>query len=95
MSTQMKSDDVIFKFFKEICDEKNDEKCVELGNNWIKAMEKNLDTMQSNLGESDKIKHKKNIESNKQHLNSLKDKTASEWREYATQCMVEIIDHKS
>ena len=95
MSTQMKSDDVIFKFFKEICDEKNDEKCVELGNNWIKAMEKNLDTMQSNLGESDRIKYKKNIESNKQHLNSLKDKTASEWREYATQCMVEIIDHKS
>ena len=91
----MKSDDVIFTFFKEICDEENDEKCVELGNNWIKAMEKNLDTMQSNLGESDKIKHKKNIESNKQHLNSLKDKTASEWREYATQCMVEIIDHKS
>ena len=95
MSTQMKSDDVIFKFFKEICDEKNDEKCVELGNNWIKAMEKNLDTMQSNLGETDRIKYKKNIESNKQHLNSLKDKTASEWREYATQCMVEIIDHKS
>ena len=91
----MKSDDVIFKFFKEICDEKNDEKCVELGNNWIKAMEKNLDTMQSNLGETDRIKYKKNIESNKQHLNSLKDKTASEWREYATQCMVEIIDHKS
>ena len=58
-------------------------------------MEKNLDTMQSNLGETDRIKYKKNIESNKQHLNSLKDKTASEWREYATQCMVEIIDHKS
>jgi len=29
------------------------------------------------------------------HLNNLKDKSATEWREYATQCMVEILDHKS
>jgi len=29
------------------------------------------------------------------HLNNLKDKSAEKWREYATQCMVEILDHKS
>ena len=51
--------------------------------------------MENNLIETDKIKHKQNIKNNKQHLNSLKGKTASEWREYATQCMVEILDHKS
>jgi len=28
-------------------------------------------------------------------LNNLKDKSAKEWREYATQCMVEILDQKS
>ena len=27
------------------------------------------------------------------HLNSLKNKTSSEWREYATQCMIEIMNH--
>jgi hypothetical protein len=95
MSAQIKSDDVIFNFFKQICDEKNDEKCIELGNNWIKAMETNLTNMENNLAESDKIKHKENIDSNKQHLDSLKGKTASEWRKYATQCMVEILDHKA
>ena len=95
MSTHIKSDDVIFNFFKQICDEKNDIKCVELGNSWIKAMETNLVHMEENLEEPDRIKHKKNIDNNKQHLNSLKDKTASEWRQYATKCMVEILDHKS
>ena len=40
MSEQIKSDDVIFNFFKQICDEKDNKKCVELGNNWIDAMEK-------------------------------------------------------
>lgn len=95
MSNQIKSDDVIFNFFKQICDEKNDEKCVELGNNWIKAMEVNLNNIEKNLEESDKIKHKVNIDNNKQHLDSLKGKTATEWREYATQCMVEILDNKA
>jgi len=95
MSTQIKSDDVIFNFFKQICDEKNDEKCVELGNNWIKAMETNLTNIEKNLETSDQIKHKENIDKNKKHLDSLKGKTASEWREYATQCMVEILDHKA
>ena len=94
MNTAIKTDDVIFNFFKQICDEKNDEKCVELGNNWIKAMETNLANMESNLEESDRVKHKENIDSNKKHLNGLKDKTASEWRQYATQCMIEILDHK-
>ena len=95
MSTHIKSDDVIFNFFKQICDEKNDDKCVELGNNWITAMENNLTNMEVNLDEADKIKHKENIENNKNHLNSLKEKNAEEWREYATLCMVEILDNKS
>tara|TARA_B110001450_G_C17631917_1_gene485562 strand:+ start:1195 stop:1488 length:294 start_codon:yes stop_codon:yes gene_type:complete len=95
MINQIKSDDVIFNFFKQICDENNDVKCVELGNSWIKTMEINLTNMENNLEHSDKIKHKENINSNKQHLNSLKNKTASEWREYATKCMIEILDHKT
>ena len=49
MSNQIKTDDVIFNFFKQICDEKNDEKCIKLGESWIEAMEKNLDTMEINL----------------------------------------------
>ena len=94
MSNQIKSDDIIFNFFKQICDEKNDEKCEELGENWIKAMEINLTNMEKNLEEPEKIKHKKDIDNNKQHLNDLKGKSASQWREYATQCMVEILDNK-
>ena len=81
-------------FFKQICDEKINEKCVVLGNSWITAMETNLANIEKNLMESDRMKHKENIDSNKKHLESLKGKTASEWREYATQCMVEILDNK-
>jgi hypothetical protein len=95
MNKEIKADDVIFNFFQQICDEKDDKKCVELGNSWINAMETNLTNMEKNLEEIDKVKHQKNIDSNKQHLNNLKDKTATEWREYATQCMVEILDHKT
>ena len=95
MSKEIKADDVIFNFFQQICDEKSDQKCVELGNGWINAMETNLINMEKNLEETDKAKHQENIKCNKQHLNSLKGKTATEWREYATQCMVEILDHKS
>ena len=95
MKKKVKADDVIFSFFKQICDEKDDDKCVELGNSWIIAMETNLNNMEANLDETDKIKHKDNIDSNKKHLNSLKGKKAVEWREYATQCMVEILDNKS
>ena len=40
MNTAIKTDDVIFNFFKQICDEKDVQKCVELGKEWIKAMEK-------------------------------------------------------
>ena len=58
MSNQIKSDDVIFNFFKQICDEKD------------------------------------NINNNRQHLDDLKSKSADGWREYATQCMVEILDNK-
>ena len=94
MSKEIKADDVIFNFFQQICDEKNDQKCVELGNGWINAMETNLINMEKNLEDTDKTKHQENIDSNKQHLNSLKNKTATEWREYATQCMVEILDNK-
>ena len=93
MNNSAKTDDVIF-IFKQICDEKDDQKCVELGNNWIKAMEMNLLNMESNLDEEDKIKHKEDIQNNRNHLNYLKGKDSSQWREYATKCMVEIMDNK-
>ena len=95
MSKEIKTDDVIFNFFKQVCDEKDDVKCVELGNCWISAMETHLENMEKNLEETDKVKYQESINSNKQQLDSLKGKSASEWREYATQCMVEILDHKS
>jgi len=95
MNDTVKTDDVIFNFFKQICDEKNDEKCVELGINWIKAMEINLNNMEANLDEKDKIKHQKDIKNNRNHLDSLKDKNSSEWREYATKCMIEIMENKN
>jgi hypothetical protein len=94
VSNQIKTDDIIFNFFKQICDEKDDQKCIELGNNWINAMETNLTKMETNLDENDKIKYKKDIQNNRNHLNSLKGKDASEWREYATKCMIEIMDNK-
>ncbi len=31
MNNSTKTDDIIFNFFKQICDEKDDQKCVELG----------------------------------------------------------------
>ena len=95
MGKEIKADDIVFNFFKQICDEQNNEKCVELGNNWITAMETNLINMEANLEVTDKIKHQEDIDSNKQHLNSLKGKIASQWREYATQCMIEILDNKT
>ena len=94
MKNPVKTDEVIFNFFKQICDEKDDKKCVELGNNWIKAMETNLTKMESNLDEEDKIKHKNDIRNNRDHLDSLKGKSSTEWREYATKCMIEIMDNK-
>ena len=94
MNKPVKTDDVIFNFFKQICDEKDDKKCVELGNSWINAMETNLNNMELNLEKKDKIKYKKDIQNNRDHLNSLKKKNSSEWREYATKCMVEIMDNK-
>ena len=51
--------------------------------------------MEANLDEKDKIKHKKDIQNNHNHLKSLKDKSSSEWREYATKCLIEIMDNKS
>ena len=94
MKNPVKTDEVIFNFFKQICDEKDDKRCVELGNNWIKAMETNLTKMESNLDEGDKIKHKNDIKNNRDHLDSLKGKSSTEWREYATKCMIEIMDNK-
>ena len=94
MNNSVKTDDVIFNFFKQICDEKDDEKCVQLGNQWIDAMELNLNNMEKNLDENDKVKYKDDIQNNRNHLNSLKGKSSSEWREYATTCMIEIIDNK-
>ena len=94
MNNSVKNDDVIFNFFKEICDEKDDIKCVELGKSWINAMETNLASMESNLNGADKLKHQDDIQSNRDHLNSLKNKSSQEWRDYATQCMVEILNNK-
>ena len=62
MNNSIKTDDVIFNFFKQICDEKDDVKCVELGNNWINAMETNLANMEANLEGEDRNKHKKDID---------------------------------
>ena len=95
MSNSVKTDDVIFNFFKQICDEKDDLKCVELGNSWIKAMETNLESMEANLDEKDKIKHKENIQNNRNHLDGLKGKSSAEWKEDATKCMIEIMDNKA
>ncbi|MDC0851103.1 hypothetical protein OAP66_01790 [Candidatus Pelagibacter sp.] len=95
MNTSIKNDDVIFNFFKQICDEEDDEKCIELGKSWIKAMETNLLEMEKNLNGADKLKHQDDIKSNRDHLNGLKSKNSSEWREYATQCMIEIMNNKS
>ena len=94
MNTSVNTDDVIFNFFKQICDEKDELKCVELGNSWIKAMETNLSNMEANLDEKDRIKHKEDIQNNRDHLNGLKGKTSAEWKEYATKCMIEIMDSK-
>ena len=94
MTNSAKTDDIIFNFFKQICDEKNDQKCVQLGNDWINSMEKNLKNMETNLDEKDKVKYKFDIQNNRNHLNSLKGKSPSEWREYATKCMIEIMDNK-
>ena len=94
MNNSVKTDDVIFNFFKQICDEKDDQKCIELGNSWIEAMEKNLNNMEQNLNEEDRIKHQKDIQNNRDHLNSLKGKDSFQWREYATKCMIEIMENK-
>jgi len=94
MSDSIKTDDVIFNFFKQICDETDEKKCVDLGNSWITAMETNLDAMEANLSEADILKHKNDIQNNRDHLNSLKNKSSSEWKEYATQCMIEIMEYK-
>ena len=75
MNTSVNTDDVIFNFFKQICDEKDDKKCIQLGNEWIKAMENNLSSMEKNLSGADKLIHKDDIQSNRDHLNSLKNKS--------------------
>ena len=95
MNTSVNTNDVIFNFFKQICDEKDDKKCVELGKNWINAMENNLSNMEAKLNGADKLKHKDDIKSNRDHLDSLKNKNSTEWREYATQCMIEILNQKA
>ena len=94
MVNSVKTDDIIFTFFKQICDEKNDQKCIDLGNSWIVAMEKNLKSMEESLDNKDKIKFLEDIKNNRDHLNSLKGKSSKQWREYATKCMIEIMDNK-
>ena len=94
MNKKIQTDDIIFNFFKQICDEKDNDKCVKLGKSWIDAMEKNLDNMESNLDDADRLKFNDDIRNNREHLNTLKNNNSSQWREYATQCMIEIIDNK-
>ena len=94
MDKSIKTDDVIFNFFKQICDEKNERKCVELGISWIKAMETNLDKMEKNLDEKDRIRYQEDIQNNRNHLDGLKGKNSAEWKEYATKCMIEIMNNK-
>ena len=94
MNNSVKTDEIIFNFFKQICDEKDDKKCVSLGLEWITAMETNILKMEKNLNDFDKIKFKNDIENNKKHLNDLKTKNSKEWREYATLCMTEIVENK-
>ena len=95
MNNSAKTDDIIFNFFQQICDEEDDQKCIELGNSWIEAMEKNLSTLETNLNDKDLVNHKEDIQNNRNHLNSLKNKNSSEWREYATNCMIEIVENKN
>ena len=57
-------------------------------------METNLTKMELNLNDQDKIKYKEDIQYNRNHLKSLKGKDSSEWREYATKCMIEIMENK-
>ena len=45
---------------------------------------KNLEYIEAKLDGEEKTKHKVDIQNNKDHLNSLKGKNSSEWREYAT-----------
>ena len=94
MNKEIKSDDVIFNFSKQMCDEKDDLKCVELGNSWIESMKTNLTRMEKSLKDDDKIKYIEDIKKNREHLNGLQDKTSAEWREYATLCMIEIMENK-
>ena len=94
MTKEIKSDDVIFNFFKQMCDEKNDLKCVKLGNSWIESMKTNLIRMEENLKDVDKIKYIEDIKKNRDHLNGRKDKTSAEWREYATLYMIELMENK-
>ena len=94
MNKEIKSEDIIFNYFKQMCDEKDDLKCVQLGKNWIELMKTNLTRMENNLKDVDKVKYKDDIQKNRQHLNELKDKNSTEWREYAKQCMIEISENK-
>ena len=95
MNKQLKPDDIIFDFFKQICDEKDDVKCVNLGKTWIQAMETNLVSIETKLQETDKIKHEQDIKKNKEYLNNLKNNTSLEWRDFAKKCMIEILDNKN
>ena len=81
MKTEIKFDDIIFNFFKQICDEKDDIKCVKLRKNWIHAMETNIANIEVNLDEDDLIKHKEGIQKNKEHLNSLRKTQGTLWDE--------------
>ena len=63
--------------------------------NEIKKTGANCHIYKVDLSKEDQVeKLCDDVKNNFNHLNSLKGKDSSEWREYATKCMVEIMDNK-
>jgi len=72
MNKEIKSDDVIFNFFQQICDQKDDQKCIELGNKWISAMETNLTNIEKNLERNLERNIEKNLEKEEKKFRFIK-----------------------
>lgn len=57
-------------------------------------MKINLSKLEEKLRSTDKLKHKDNIQSNRDHLRSLKNKTSIKWKDYVTRYMIDILNSK-
>ena len=66
MNKEIKADDVIFNFFKQICEEKDAVKSVELGTSWITPMKTPLTNREKNLANAENAKHQE-LEQQKDH----------------------------